>query len=272
MSMRTPTYILISKRFNAYDKTIRDIWEVYHFHHYYLPILHRQITQGVTPPLLMPRFPNLKDKQKTVNDTLGVISHITTQFSPQRGLVVAVSQSEVFLQYLVTQVMTDYPGRLASGGQIEQNSREIRLLDIILNSADKAEIIDKVIEERVRSLFYGQPTDFFLKDKAKLGFSDYFKKNYATTVEDYAEIVARRNLLIHNDGRVDRKYLREVPGTSLRLGQKIIVDQEYLRRALFTLHGLSATAGVFISENVYSNIIPPSNTMLRRHKHFTASL
>jgi hypothetical protein len=184
---------------------------------------------------------------------------------------VAVSQSEVFLQYIVTQVLMDFPGRLAGGGQIEQGSRESRILDIIVNSADKAEILDKLIEERVRSLFYGQPSDCFLKDKAKLGFADHFSKNYASAIEHYSEIVARRNLLIHNDGRVDRKYLREVPHTSLKLGQKAIVDQDYLRHALFTLHGLAATAGVFVCENIYKNTIPPSNTMLHRQKYFAAS-
>jgi hypothetical protein len=170
----------------------------------------------------------------------------------------------------MTRVLRDFPGRLATGAQIEQGTRELKLLEIIVNSSDKAEMIEKLIEERVRALFYGQPSDFFLKDKSKLGFGDYFSKSYPTVIERYSEIAARRNLIIHNDGRVDRKYLREVPTTSLKLGQKAPVDQEYLRRSLLTLHGLSATAGVLVCERIYNNVVP-SGVMLRRHKFFVAS-
>jgi hypothetical protein len=267
MTKQIPPYILISKRFRAYDKTIRDIWEVYQFHRYYLPILHKLIKKEQVPVFTMPSLPNLEEKQKNLDDTLGVISHIGSQFSPQRGLVVAVSQSEVFLQYLMTRVLRDFPGRLAAGAQVEQGPRELKMLEVIVNSADKGEMLDKLIEERVRSLFYGQPSDFFLKDKSRLGFGDYFSNNCADAIERYSEIVARRNLLIHNDGRVDRKYLREVPGTPLKLGQKATVDQEYLRQALLTLRGLSATAGVLVCERVYNNVVP-SGIMLSRFKRF----
>lgn len=271
MPKQIPPYILISKRFRAYDKTIRDIWEVYNFHNYYLPILHKQITNGDIPVFTMPSMPNLEVKQKNRDDTLGVISHISAQLNSQRGLIVAVSQTEVFLQYLMTRVLRDFPGRLAVGAQIETGARELKILEVIIGSTGRREIIDKLIEERVRSLFYGQPTDFFLKDKAKLGFGDHFATKCAAAVDRYAEITARRNLLIHNDGRVDRKYLREVPSGTLKLGQKAIVDQEYLRQALLTVRGLSAAAGVLVCEKVYNNVVP-SGVMLNRKKGFDGSI
>jgi hypothetical protein len=98
----------------------------------------------------------------------------------------------------------------------------------------------------VRSLFYGSPGDFFLKDKAKLGFADYFSKHYTKAIDRYVEVTARRNLLIHNDGRVDRKYLREQPASSLALGQKVVVDEAYLKASLLTLRGLCASAKTMI--------------------------
>jgi len=271
MSKIIPSYILISKRFRAYDKTIRDIWEVYHFHRSYLPILHELIKKEKVQPFTMPSLPTLEDTHKNRKNTLGIISHISTQFSPQRGLVVAVSQTELFLQYLMTQVLRDFPARLAVGAQVETGQRELKILEVIISSGDKAEMIDKLIEERVRSLFYGQPSDFFLKDKAKLGFGDYFSKNCSAATERYAEITGRRNLLIHNDGRVDRKYLREVPATTLKLGQKVIVDQAYLQQALLTLRGLAAAAGILVCERVYNNVVP-SGVMLLRHKAFDGSV
>lgn len=128
-------------------------------------------------------------------------------------------------------------------------------------------MLERVIEEKVRSLFYGAPSDFFVKDKAKLGFGDHFSKHFAGAIAQYAEITARRNVLIHNDGRVDRKYLREVPGIALTLGQKVDVDAEYLRSTLTTLRGLCAHAGVLVCERAYDNKVP-SGIMLTRQKAF----
>jgi len=38
------------------------------------------------------------------------------------------------------------------------------------------------------------------------------------------EVIARRNVYAHNDGRVDRKYLREVRSSTLKLGEIARVD------------------------------------------------
>jgi hypothetical protein len=44
-----PPPILISKRFKIYDKAIRDIWESYQFHRFYMPILHTLIKKEKIP-------------------------------------------------------------------------------------------------------------------------------------------------------------------------------------------------------------------------------
>src|SRR5882724_4067017 len=97
-----PPPILILKRFKAYDKTIRDIWESYQFHSFYLPVLHRLIKTEKVPAFSLPALSEkAKTKEQKRHHTLGAISHISTQVSPQRSLIAAVSQSESFLQYLV---------------------------------------------------------------------------------------------------------------------------------------------------------------------------
>jgi hypothetical protein len=161
----------------------------------------------------------------------------------------------------------DHPGRLTSGTDVEQSGRELKLLDVIVNSSSRAEMLEKLIEERVRSIFYGAPSDFFLKDKAKLKFGDYFSSNCPNAVAKFVEICARRNVLIHNDGKVDRKYLREARNSNVNLHETISVDLQYLRDALLTLRGLCATAGILVCERVYSNPVP-SGRMLQRYNTF----
>jgi hypothetical protein len=262
-----PPYILISKRFKTYDKTIRDIWEAYHFHSFYLPVLHDLIKKENVPALELPALGGPKVHVQKRNNTLGAISHILAKVSPQRSLIVAVSQSEAFLQYLAVRVFRDFPGRLLGGGDTDQRAREMKLLEVMVKSASRAEMLDKVIEERVRGIFYGAPSDFFLKDKAKLGFGDHFSTNCPDAVNKFVELCARRNVLIHNDGKVDRKYLREAPGSTFKLHETISVDEPYLREALLTLRGLCAAAGVLVCERVYSDAVP-SGRMLQRYKTF----
>jgi hypothetical protein len=261
-----PPPILIAKKFRVYDKAIRDIWESYQFHRFYLPVLHNLIKKERVPAFILPSLGAVSgQKEQNRKDTLGAISHIMSQVSPQRTLVVAVSHSELFLQYLVTRVLRDHPERLLSGAQMEVAGRETKILEILIRSDDKREMLDKVIEERVRAVFYGAPADFFLKDKAKLGFADYFSAKLSKAVDAYVEFTARRNLFVHSDGRVDRKYLREVPSSTMTLGQKVTVEEPYLRTALLTLRGLCAHAGVLVSERIYNNTVPAGRMLLRRN-------
>jgi hypothetical protein len=138
-----------------------------------------------------------------------------------------------------------------SAGQSDQEDQRDKLLKIVIDSADREEIIRKIAEEKIRSIFYGNPTDFFTKDKANIGLGDYIKNNYKNAIGNYQEIVARRNISIHNNGRVDRKYLREVGRSSSKLGQKLQINREYFKSALVILRGLATVTVVKVTENCY---------------------
>lgn len=263
-----PPPILISKKFRSYDKAIRDVWETYQFLRFYAPILHNLVKTGKVPRFVSVSLGKASGlRAQNPKNTIGTISHLLGQVSPQRSVISSVAHTESFLQYLMIRVLRDHPQRLLSGSQIEQGPRELKLLDIVINSSDKWEMLDRVIEERVRGLFYGAPSDFFLKDKAKLEFGDYFRVHCPQAIESYTEITARRNLLMHNDGRIDRKYLREIPSSTFVLGQKVTIDETYLKKSLFILRGLCAIAGVLVCERIYNNKVP-SGVMLERKNSF----
>ena len=83
------------------------------------------------------------------------------------------------------------------------------------------------------------PLDLFERDKARIGFQSFFKHNKKPLLETFQEITARRNVIVHNEGRIDRKYVFEVKNTSLSLGQKVGIDEQYLRRSLLVIKDLS---------------------------------
>ena len=57
-------------------------------------------------------------------------------------------------------------------------------------------MIDAIIEEKVRSIFYGNPVEIFTKDKCKLEIGDIFVREYPDSMVYYAEITGRRNAII----------------------------------------------------------------------------
>jgi hypothetical protein len=86
--------------------------------------------------------------------------------------------------------------------------------------------------------------------KAAVGFGPHFKDKQGPLLEALREITARRNVIIHNEGRIDRKYVFEV-STTLRLGQKVDIDETYLRRSLLVMKDLAADAAQLVAKNIY---------------------
>ena len=247
----------IAARFKGFNKEMRDIWEAYNLINFYLPILHNSVKKGKISPLkFAPLFSN-KEKSIKVDDTLGAFSHLHSKSNPRNSFIEAVIAFEDFISFVASTVYSDFPHKLLS--QAETNGgdsieRRNKLLRTILDSNDRDEIIEKIIEEKSRAIFYGNFSDFFIKDKAKLEFGDYFRGGFKHIIEDHlVEITARRNIIIHNNGRVDRKYLRETKKSPFSLGAKVKITNEYLKYAILTLQGIAANTGAQIIEKIYKS-------------------
>ena len=145
----------------------------------------------------------------------------------------------------------DFQGKISASQETPE--QQMKILNIVINSASKEEIINKIAEEKIRGIFYGNPADFFLKDKAKIGLGDCFKTNFVKAIKEYKEVIARRNAVMHNEGRVDRKYLREVENPVFTLDQKVEINKEYITNSIFLLYGL---ASVVVKQVIVNNYNP----------------
>ncbi len=85
----------------------------------------------------------------------------------------------------------------------------MKYLNLILDSDTKEEIFSKIIEDKLRSYLYGNPIEVLEKDKIKLAFKTHFKANYQHILDEYKEITARRNIVVHNNGRIDENILEK---------------------------------------------------------------
>jgi hypothetical protein len=230
----------IHTRFKGFDKEMRDIWESYCLVEMLTKEGHRLIKAGTIGPLTMV---GLYGGTKTLSpkDTYGAIHHLRIKSEPRTILLEAVAHFEDYLGWLTETVLADDPSLLQSDSPSSERE-ETKLINLILDSADRDEIIERIIEERIRAIFYGNPIDFFIKPRTKLRFQKYFETKCQAQLAQFTEIVARRNVIAHNDGRVDRKYLREVATPAFRLGQAISLPSAYLKESISLLGYLAARA------------------------------
>lgn len=121
----------------------------------------------------------------------------------------------------------------------------------MLEKADNlSDIKDMLIEEEVTSLMYKSLEswlDYFGK-KVKLK-QDYIKKVQGKL----EEIIARRNLIVHNEGKVNSIYLnvvKEEERKNIKRGDVLEVDREYLYNAIdiIELSGISLIIEMWIKE------------------------
>jgi hypothetical protein len=239
----------VVKRYKRYCADIFEAYEDYLFQDFYLPQIHTHLKKGSLPLMSFESIYTIGKAPFTKDLVYGVISRQQRKIIGPRALLSAVSATEDFLQKVTFRVYRDFELKLETS--METPEQQSKLLKIIVGSTDKTEIIGRIAEEKIRGIFYGNPADFFEKDKAKIGLNNHFKDNYALALDEYREVIARRNVIMHNNGCVDRKYLREVKNTTLALDAKVTVSKDYLKNSIFLLHGLSTIVLDQVIKNNY---------------------
>ena len=140
---------------------------------------------------------------KTIVDAGGMQTRFLSGGNSRSHFINSVGRFEVYISSLAKVVFIDYPQKMKGSDSETETSKAFQL---ILSCSTRDEMIDTLAEEKVRSIFYGNPADVFLKDKCKLELGTLFSSKYRLAISLYSEILGRRNAIIHNSGRVDKKY------------------------------------------------------------------
>ncbi len=136
------------------------------------------------------------------------------------------------------------------------NKENLKLLRTLIKSGSREEAIEKYIDEKLRGVFYGTPTDIFTKNKLRFDLNKNHTQEWNDNIKIYAEVTARRNVIVHNLGKIDEKYLREVKEAVFCLGDIVAVDSNYLYRALHTLNTLAKRYVVAVTLFATGNGLP----------------
>lgn len=252
----------IHTRFKSYYKEIRDIWESFNLVNYYFDIVHKDIKHKKKDPFIFNNLLGIK-KKLAKDDTLGAISHLKIKVNPKRTLVDASALFEDYISFLIKTVYLDCPEKLKLKAQDTSDQKHyVNLTNLIIDCKDKEEMVLRLIEEKVMGIFYGNILDLFTKDKAKLGFAGpkrFNEQHYQIVLEKLKEINARRNIIMHNQGKIDRKYLKEVKDSKYKFNSIVKIDSNYLKDAISVFIYLSAKATEFILNDIYKT--PPGGTL-----------
>lgn len=140
---------------------------------------------------------------------------------------------EIYLVDILREVLKKKP-------EILSNKQQSVTIEYVLRFPNKDELVTDLIESKVSSLSYK-------------GFSDlvsWFKergiplKVKGEHTEKIAELIATRNVIVHNRGRVDAKYLRSNPSSDFSLGSVRKLDVPYYLEALSLLNSLVASTDI----------------------------
>ncbi len=99
-----------------------------------------------------------------------------------------------------------------------------------LRTKDTETIIDEKIEKYLNdAIMYGDYTDIFEKIKRKLKLNQIERILSDEVVRELNELSAKRNLVLHRNGRIDRKYIQKIHDDNSEIGDKLQVDSEYIK-------------------------------------------
>lgn len=103
-----------------------------------------------------------------------------------------------------------------------------------------SEVVLECIEKEVESnMFDSLKAMEVISQKEKIDIN-----RYGNIQDDFEEIYYRRNLFVHNNGRVNKIYLSNIKDkfkSSLKINQRLITDQSYIYHAIDVLYKIVCT-------------------------------
>jgi hypothetical protein len=140
-----------------------------------------------------------------------------------------VSRVEAFIQECLAIAISDQPRKLS---YIDKGGVP---LDLFLSHEDREALLEGLIGLRCQELMFAKPADYLGKVAQVLSIE--IPKG---CFDDYIELKATRDVLIHNQGRINRLYVDKA-GTKARgqVGQELVIDEDYFGEAIMIAKALS---------------------------------
>lgn len=150
----------------------------------------------------------------------------------ETNIISMVSRTEAFIQDCIAIVVTAFPKKL--GILADKNGIP---LDVFLDHDDRKDVISRFVALRCEGLMFAKPSEYMEKLAKVLAIP-----LDEELVLEFIEIKASRDLIIHNNGRINKLYMDKV-GSKARgkVGDELSVDHDYFRHVITKLKRLSGS-------------------------------
>ena len=139
----------IHTKYKIYRGDMKNIWEEYSYLVHYI---YNAKKEEFELKSLSANQKNIKTKARAG----GMQNRFKSGVNTRNHFIDAIGLFENYIASLARFVYLDYPSKMNGGGMDEK-----KLFNLIVKSEDKQEIIDNLIEEKIRNIFYGNPVDVF---------------------------------------------------------------------------------------------------------------
>ncbi len=139
-----------------------------------------------------------------------------------QALIAAVALTEDYLSKSLATILSWYPQKLPNS-----DNKKIDF-SLILNTKNKDELIQRIIAKYIDSIFYSSPAKYFetIQKMLAITFPDKIK-------EQFSEIKATRDLLVHNSGIINSLYLTKSSKLARGAeGETVLLNNNYFDNSL----------------------------------------
>lgn len=186
-------------------------------------------------------------KRKDINSLKNRINNVDIYNS---AYVILISNIEDYFNKIMRVLLNYDNNRIKYTIQDVSMETRIDIIDFIDKSKD--EMINKIIEKRINSIFYASP-------KKQL---EYFEKALGIHIDDdtwykWIEYKARRDIIIHNNSIINEVYFGKVNGYGkYRMGETITFDEEEFKNIIVFFKSIIGKVDKVIREEYH---IPSRN-------------
>jgi hypothetical protein len=147
----------------------------------------------------------------------------------ETNLISVVSRTEAFIQDCLAVMLVEYPAKMTL------LSKDGIPLDLFLQTEDKSEVITRYVALKCEGLMYGKPKDYLNK------FGECLDIDLAADhVNSFIEIKATRDIIIHNNGKINKSYVDKAGAKKRgKVGDMLPIDHDYFRSSIISLKAFS---------------------------------
>jgi hypothetical protein len=150
----------------------------------------------------------------------------------EKAIVLLVSNAEDYLFSYGKLLLRSYPDRLDTSGKGNKGEVSVSLKDLIEKGPEQ--VIEDIIDGRLRNASYGTPADYAVFLNKVLQF-----ELRASAMLGFVELKASRDLIVHAQGVINKIYVEKAGKLARgKAGERLPVDEAYFKASIKLLKQL----------------------------------